>query len=772
TVSTAEGCTDASTQEVEIISAPDASFTVSTDDGCSPLQVHFGNTSSGNYSTYEWELDGGTESAFEPADHLFEAQDDEAEFDITLQVTNACGSDEAVHMVTVHPLPNANFDTNIVSTQCSPVSVEFINVTTGNADSYYWSFGDGTQSLDETPELNIYTTGLTSTVFGIWLYATNTCGIDSVLKEVTVLPNLVTSSFETSINSGCEPLAVDFTNSGSGATAVEYDFGGAGSAISFNSSFEFSDDGVYDVIQYATDGCGFDTSYAQITVLNSPQAVINADDDDVCLGDIIHFSSVTEDAVSMEWDFDNGTIASDPGADVTYIADGDYTVTFTATAATLCTYSTTLDIAVNPLPQAAFTPNVSTSCAPLEVCFNNESTGAVSYTWTSDDGTALAGTSPCATFANTGDVPVTRTIQLTAENAAGCTHQVSAEVEVLPIPDAQFVLSQLSTCESPAATTVLASDFADNYAWTVNGTPTSSDAEPVFDFDSPGEYTIVLTTTNLYGCSNVSEQVFEAFEPAVAAFEMSDDLVCVNEVLEWISTSTNAISWTWDFGDGTTGVGVNPQHAYESEGVYDVSLTVMSADGCEATAELPSALTVLPLPEPDFEASAYVTSVYYATISFTGMPDGMSDYEWDFADGGTASTQQSEHTFNNTGEFPVVLQVTDASGCTAQVMHEIVITAEFSVYVPNSFTPNGDGINDTFVPVIAALDAIDNYEMHIFDRWGVEVFFSRDPYERWTGDVAGGTHFGSTDVYSYRMNVRLEGSPEFREITGFITLIR
>ena len=44
------------------------------------------------------------------------------------------------------------------------------------------------------------------------------------------------------------------------------------------------------------------------------------------------------------------------------------------------------------------------------------------------------------------------------------------------------------------------------------------------------------------------------------------------------------------------------------------------------------------------------------------MPDGMSDYEWDFADGGTASTQQSEHTFNNTGEFPVVLQVTDASG--------------------------------------------------------------------------------------------------------------
>ena len=772
TVSNAAGCSDTAGQDVEIISAPQADFSVSAVEGCSPVDVAFTNNSSGDYATYTWSLDGAVFNEFEPESYLLEALGADVWYPVTLVVGNMCGEDEAQEQVQVHPLPVAEFVPVVLSTQCSPVSVAFDNLASGNPDTFYWNFGNGTESGDEQPEAGIYTTDNTLAVFEIWLYVENACGTDSVVKELEVLPNQVSAAFMLSASAGCQPLEVSFTNAGTGATSINYEFGDAGTSSETDPVFSFNDDGLYNIVQIATDGCGADTAYASVEVLNTPQASVWADDPAVCVGVPVTVHAETQDAAETEWSFGNGNSSNNPEAEVTYATSGMFQLQFTAVAASGCSVIEELEVVVNPLPVAAFTADVTESCAPLDACIDNQSTGAISYNWSVDDGTTMSGVEPCVSFENNGDTPLLRTIEMTAWSVDGCSQSAMLQVEVLPVPSAAFALSQLTTCEAEPATEVVSVVVADTYAWSVDGALVSSVSEPQFEFSGPGSYAINLTTANAYGCSRDSTQVFEAFEPALALFEMEAAAACEGYPVVFNSLSPNAVDWYWDFGDGFLSNQPSVSHAYSDEGVYNVMLSVTTADGCTASIEMEESLQVWPLPEVDFEASLYVTPVYFATITFSANPDGMQAYEWDFGDGFTASNQHVEHTFVNTGEFPVVLEVTDSLGCAAQALHEIVITSEFSVYVPNSFTPNGDGLNDTFSPVLAATDALDSYELHIFNRWGEEVFFTKDPMEHWIGDVRDGDFYGGNGLYSYRLLMRVEGSSEMREVNGMITLIR
>ena len=94
---------------------------------------------------------------------------------------------------------------------------------------------------------------------------------------------------------------------------------------------------------------------------------------------------------------------------------------------------------------------------------------------------------------------------------------------------------------------------------------------------------------------------------------------------------------------------------------------------------------------------------------------------------------------------------------------------ELSVFIPNTFTPNGDGLNDTWGPVMQEYQT-EGYQMSLYDRWGQQVFYTTDTEERWDGTVSGKPAMGNT-IYSYKIIVK-DFMGQYHEYIGHVTVLR
>lgn len=158
-----------------------------------------------------------------------------------------------------------------------------------------------------------------------------------------------------------------------------------------------------------------------------------------------------------------------------------------------------------------------------------------------------------------------------------------------------------------------------------------------------------------------------------------------------------------------------------------------------------------------------------ANIRFTDMSSGnIVVWEYSFGDGETSAQQHPTHLYQDTGYYAVTLTVTTADGCMAQTRGNVWITPDFMFYIPNAFTPNGDGINDAFRPYGEGVQW-DTYEMRIYNRWGQQIFWSKNVENDWHG-----THEGTpleSGVYVYRIGIT-DLKDARHEYTGKVTLLR
>ena len=130
--------------------------------------------------------------------------------------------------------------------------------------------------------------------------------------------------------------------------------------------------------------------------------------------------------------------------------------------------------------------------------------------------------------------------------------------------------------------------------------------------------------------------------------------------------------------------------------------------------------------------------------------------------GDTTSTQQ----FSVSDQY--TFQISNSCGVRTFELEMNVIDCESYIYIPNSFTPDNDGLNDAWKPIVYN---ISSYELHVFDRWGIEVFETKDMGAYWDGNILNGAHYGMNDVYQYHI-VYMEADGEIKELTGTVTLLR
>lgn len=654
------GCIDSITKPIEVREPPTADFTLSQDSACAPVLVDFTNSSGGISVSYNWNFGNGQTSTLQnPPTVTYLQGIDDTTYHVSLTVTNACGTATHTEDVIAMPKPKSIFGTNF-DFGCSPFAVEIVNNSTGLPDDFEWDFGDGTFSTDPGQIVtHVFTTGLHDTTFTITLVANNECGTDTSEYEIMVLPNQVHAFFNTNITAGCVPLTVEFTDFSTGGNVHTWDFGDQNSSTQLSPTHTFMNPGTYTVYSYVNDGCGYDTASVQITVYPSPVVNFSSMPDSVCINELFTFTNLSGNLASSAWDFGDGETSGFTNPTHGYAASGTYQVTLTgASVNNLCTASITKPVVVAVNPVAIYTGTPMSGCAPLQVSFNNNSTNATFQTWTYDDGNFSSQLSPPHTFTNPG----TYTVKLLVENSNGCRDSVSHVVTAYAVPTADFDITTSNVCYTPATlTTSNTSSGGTDYAWTFGNGQTSTLTSPTTTYANPGTYTVQLTTSNAYGCSNVHSESVTFYPTPVATFTVSDDTLCLGETVTLASQSNFATSIVWNMGDGTQLTGSPINHTYATPGIYTVRLIAFGAGGCSDT--ITTTVGVYPVPVADFDFTLTDPCYTPATLTTINTSTGGTTYAWNFGNGQTSALTGPSTFYNTQGTYNIQLTTSTPFGC-------------------------------------------------------------------------------------------------------------
>ena len=769
-----EGCQDTLTQTNEIIDPPLADLVLTPDEGCAPLEVSFENTSIGQYLTYLWDLAIDTSVDFEPGDIIYQQEDDIALYEISLEASNFCGSDLALDTVRVFPQPVAGFGTDL-DEFCSPWTVNMNNTSLGNPDTYEWDFDDGTFSNQAEPLTHIYYTGDEPTDYTIQLITENECGVDTFDYTITVLPNTVTAFFNTDVIEGCSPLDVEFTDFSDGSDVISYDFGDDNFTNNPNPTHLFTDEGFYTVTQMVNNGCSFDTTQIVIEVFPSPDPAFSTDLPNVCVGQPIQFFNETIDVNNVNWAFGDGEVSNITNPLHIFENGGTFPVTIDVTSDfNECIATLTQDVTVYSAPESDFAIDSQVGCAPFEVAFNNTTVGGLFNQWDFGDQETASVANPTHVFLNNTADPISYDVMLISQNIQLCADTIISNVVVSPSPVANFELNITESCSDLIEVIIdNQSIYADNYAWDFGSFGASDNFEPGLTVTGVGQYEIELNASNAYGCSDELTQTLTIHPLPAVEFSTSEPNGCIDHQVDFFNETIGGLNYSWDFGDDSFSSGDNPSHIYSEPGSYNVSLIAFSDQGCTDTLEVQQLINAYPLPVASFEVSPTLTSIYNSEVRVLDQSSGADFWSYSFGDGQISLFPSPSHTYETPGNYIIDLTVSTVNGCEDAAFKSVTIGEEFNFYVPNTFTPDGDNINEYFQPVILGEQMLEFYEFKIFDRWGIEVFVTDEPSEGWLGDFQGAMDtYVPDDVYTWQARIRIVGEDESRFYYGHVSILR
>jgi gliding motility-associated-like protein len=194
-------------------------------------------------------------------------------------------------------------------------------------------------------------------------------------------------------------------------------------------------------------------------------------------------------------------------------------------------------------------------------------------------------------------------------------------------------------------------------------------------------------------------------------------------------------NWLWNFGDGVSDTAQKPYHCYDAAGNYNVSLSYTSTTGCSKTISVNNEVSVFPFPHAAFTASSLQADILDPSITFYNQSTGAASWQWNFGDSYFfQSAINPTHTYLNNGDYTVTLVATSSHGCRDTSRIPVSIVDAFTFFAPNTFSPNGDGLNETFVPMGTGWDN-SSFSLAIYDRWGKELFGSKNPAQGWDGRI-------------------------------------
>ena len=362
---------------------------------------------------------------------------------------------------------------------------------------------------------------------------------------------------------------------------------------------------------------------------------------------------------------------------------------------------------------------------------------------------------------------------LVLEPGSPCGDTGFVEVRIFNETIADFAAVYDTCVAGPVAfnsTSTLSAELED-IEWTFGNGLVDTSRFPIYEYDEAGLYTVGLTVVDRNGCTDDTTKIV-GYQPAPAFIVVApnDQLGCPPATIEFLNRSTpvdTSYQVVWDFGDGSTVEAISPTHVYQDTGRFDVGLSITSPIGCFADTVFQQLVQIVPPPIANFDYSPNYFSNLQPNISLTDLSIDAARWDW-FMNGEIVATQQDlNYEFPDTGAVEIMLVVTHAEFCQDTIRQLVDVVPETRWHLPNAFSPNGDGLNDTFGGV-GVLYGAQEFRLRVFNRWGQMVYESEDPNATWDGFAT--TEDPAAGVYVWEVRY-VEGRGEVVAERGFVTIV-
>jgi len=655
------------TSFIAVYDQPLPDFKVDKTSGCFPVIVQFSDMSATPLNTkisaWKWDFGDGGSSTVQNPQYTYR---NPGNYTVTLSISNDKGCSRVItkpNMIDVATgvVPGISYvDPSVCS---APATVNFTSTSTGPGTlTYNWNFGNGSTSTAQNPS-SLYSRNGTYTV-SLNVISSSGCS-DST--AVSVIIGKVNTDF-TIPSAICPKTRVQFlNNSNPRPIRSSWQFSNGFTDTTRNTFARFDTAGTYTVTLTNTYTVCTDVLTKTFTVLPSPGINFTASDTGKCnIPFAVNFTTSTT-AVSYLWDFGDSTSSTQSNTSHTYTKFGDYTVFLVATGSNGCSDTLRKPAYIKIRKPIISFPSLPTGgCIPYTFNFipKIQTVDTVtSYKWDFGDGVGTSTLNkPNYTYTNQG----TYAVKLTITTKGGCTETFTLDqavkVGTKPVPD--FKSNVTTACANPGVSFTNLSTNATTFNWELSDGSSSTMKDPTIIFSDTGWIDVKLIADN-NGCKDsISKLRYIFIQPSVSKFNYQPDC---NNKLQYTFTdrSIGALSWDWNFGDGTTYTGPNPPvHTFPANGTYNVSLATTNG-ACSYVGN--RTITIADY-TPDFTASVREGCKPFTATLFPSAPNApaIKNYIWDFGDGNPIDFGQGSYgqfTYTAAGSYNITLTTIDTFGC-------------------------------------------------------------------------------------------------------------
>jgi gliding motility-associated-like protein len=738
------GCKDSVLRTVWV-DKPNDSFTALPTVGCIPMPVNFTDHShfmnGATFSSANWDFgDGYNANVNTPAtNHTYGIQ---GYFTVTEIVTDNIGcKDTLTHLNLINGDKAHAIYTASNNYPCIGDSVFFQNFSNNNIVSSYWQFGDGDTSTANTPTHAYLDTGS----YTVTLIVTNVNGCKDTLSQTAFIQvTKPIAAFTMNDSTGvCIPLVIHFTNTTVGGTTYNWSFGNGNGSPAMSPTNSYTVPGIDTITLIATNahGCS-DTTYRHATLYGYAGSLSYLPLQG-CPPLVVNFTASVLNVPYLRYDFSDGNVSAVTTLtqiNHSYVSPGAYVPKLIMSDSSGCQVSSTgLDTIKVDSVAAYFKYAPRFICLYDTVQFTDSSYSMFSvvnhWLWLFDDGSSSNIATPQHAYDSVGNAfPVT----LVITDGFGCHDTLRKQVQVYPLP----VLS------TGGDTTICAGDHAPiwamgaiSYTWTPANSLSCSFCQ--YPIASPGQTTLYFVKgTDARGCNN-TDTVRIKTKTHIKTYVGPGAAICYGESVQL--SDSGALSYTWFPSTGLSNGNVS--HPLATPYANTTYMAIGQTASCTPDTNYVS-ITIYPLPSVNAGSDKTILDGASAQIEATGS--GVQTFSWSPAEGlsclACSDPLASPHY---TTQYTVT--VTSRYGCQDSGKVTIHVLCDNSqVFVPNSFTPNGDGQNDVFYPRGVGLKEIASFR--IYDRWG-EMLFEKthiqlnDEANAWDGTYKGNRP--RPDVYVY-----------------------
>lgn len=749
-----------------IITKPVAGFISPDSISCPNTNIRFTNQSTGRSLSYFWDFGDGTSSTQTSPVKVYPVG---GNYTIRLRITDMFGcTDSLVRPAYIRLAdPRSIFSMSDSLRTCPPLVVTFTNESQ-NFNSWVWDFGDSTSTSLEQPT-HFYTypgnyrVRLTVTSPGGCVSTSektivvkgprgelnynplNVCANSPVNLTVTNLRDL--NSFVWDFNDGITVATPDSVRTHAYAHAGSY---------------------VPRIILKDDIGCSVPVMGRDTIRVHKPIAGFTADGTTFCDNGTVRFTDTSRSSLSITnylWNFGNGQTSSNQHPIHAYLAPGTYYPSLVITTALGCQDSirATQPIRVVASPQATITPSAPNGCAPLSISFAagtaTPDTNAVQWQWLLPNGTTsnLVNT-PTQVFNQTGNYNVS----LIATNSAGCRDTAMYQVTAFGSPSIQAGQDTL-VCRGSSVT--LAASGASTYTWiSADGAFQATGAQvTVAPIQATAYYVRGANDQGCSGADTIQVQVQQPFNMNASSAKS----ICDGNSVNLFASGAPLYEWS-----PSTGLNATRSANVTAQPRQDITYRVIGRDlrGCFSdTMYVP--VKVHPIPTVD-AGPDQTTTINRPVDLVPTISSDVTSVTW-YPTTGNFRNIYPGITVKPTATTDYTVEVENAGGCKAEDRVQVrVVFEKADVFIPNAFSPNGDGVNDVFYPRGTGIYRVRN--MRIFNRWG-EVVFERsgfqanDPAAGWDG-----RHRGvrlNPDTYIYVIEIIADNSTS-KMIRGDVTMVQ